>query len=93
MNMRFGKDFEGSQTAGLPQQLGVLLVEDSLEDTQLILRELLSGGFQVISERVETAAAMKAALTGFFGSRFFQYFGVPCISLDAAASRTRDIAC
>src|SRR4030043_1389375 len=41
----------------------VLIVEDSEEDTLLILRELKRGGFDPIHERVETAEAMKAALS------------------------------
>jgi PAS domain S-box-containing protein len=42
--------------------LRVLIVEDSEEDTLLIVRELKRGGFDPIHERVETAEAMKAAL-------------------------------
>ena len=43
--------------------LRVLIVEDSEEDTLLIVRELKRGGFDPIHERVETAEAMKAALS------------------------------
>src|SRR5258708_357115 len=46
----------------MSEPLRLLIVEDSLNDTLFIVRELLRGGFQVSSERVETAAAMKAAL-------------------------------
>ena len=42
--------------------LRVLIVEDSADDTQLVLRELRSGGYDVTWERVETAEAMGAAL-------------------------------
>lgn len=42
--------------------LRLLIVEDSPEDAVLIVRELSSGGFDVISERVATATAMQAAL-------------------------------
>ena len=45
---------------GIP--LRVLIVEDSEEDTLLIVRELKRGGFDPIHERVETAEAMTAAL-------------------------------
>src|SRR4030042_3694289 len=41
----------------------VLIVEDSEEDTLLIVRELKRGGFDPINERVETAEGMKAALS------------------------------
>ena len=43
--------------------LRVLIVEDSEEDTLLIVRELKRGGFNPIHERVETAEGMKAALS------------------------------
>jgi PAS domain S-box-containing protein len=43
--------------------LRVLIIEDSEEDTLLIVRELKRGGFDPIHERVETAEAMKAALS------------------------------
>ena len=46
----------------MPQPLRVLIVEDSEEDATLLLQELRAGGYVPISERVETAEAMKAAL-------------------------------
>ena len=42
--------------------LRVLLVEDSVEDAELLLRELKQGGFTVKSERVETVEEMRSAL-------------------------------
>lgn len=44
--------------------LRVLVVEDSVDDTYFIVRELQKGGFQVDFERVETASAMQSALQG-----------------------------
>ena len=46
----------------MPGQLRVLIVEDSVNDTFFIVRELQRGGYQVEFERVETPAAMQAAL-------------------------------
>lgn len=46
----------------MPEALRVLIVEDSVDDTFFILRELQRGGFQVTFERVDTAAGMQAAL-------------------------------
>jgi PAS domain S-box-containing protein len=46
----------------MPGLLHVLIVDDSVDDTFFIVRELQRGGFQVAFERVETAAAMQAAL-------------------------------
>jgi signal transduction histidine kinase len=43
--------------------LRVLIVEDSEEDTQVMLRELRRGGYKVEHERVETHAAMQRALS------------------------------
>jgi DNA-binding NtrC family response regulator len=45
-----------------PQLLRVLLVEDSINDTFLMVRELQRNGFEVDFERVETAHYLKAAL-------------------------------
>ncbi|HLG14591.1 MAG TPA: PAS domain S-box protein [Blastocatellia bacterium] len=42
--------------------LRVLMVEDSEDDAALVLRELRRGGYDPISERVDTAAAMSKAL-------------------------------
>ncbi len=42
--------------------LRVLIVEDSEDDTQLMLRELRRGGYDPVFERVETADQMQAAL-------------------------------
>ena len=42
--------------------LRVLIVEDSPDDAALVLRELRHGGFEPVSERIETAEGMEAAL-------------------------------
>ena len=47
----------------LKQDLNVLIVEDSADDTQLMLREIQRGGYVVFSARVETKADMQAALS------------------------------
>jgi PAS domain S-box-containing protein len=46
----------------MSEPLRVLIIEDSVDDTFFIVRELQRGGFQVEFERVETAAGMQAAL-------------------------------
>ncbi len=45
---------------GIP--LRILIVEDSEDDTLLLLRELRRGGYELDHERVDTAASMQAAL-------------------------------
>ena len=52
-----------SGARGSPTQLKVLLVEDSEDDARLLLRELRRGGFEPVHERVQTAEAMKKALS------------------------------
>jgi signal transduction histidine kinase len=46
----------------MPKRLRALFVEDSDHDAQLLLRELRRSGYEVVYERVETRAAMEAAL-------------------------------
>jgi putative nucleotidyltransferase with HDIG domain len=47
----------------MERPLRVLIIEDSEDDTQLLLRELRRAGYEVEFERVETAEAMQSALT------------------------------
>ncbi|MFQ5932988.1 MAG: two-component system response regulator, partial [Nitrospiraceae bacterium] len=44
--------------------LNVLIVEDSEDDTHVLLRELRRGGFEPEFERVDTAEALSTALDG-----------------------------
>ena len=44
--------------------LRVLIVEDSEDDTALLLHELRRGGYDPTFERVDTPAAMSAACRG-----------------------------
>src|SRR5258707_529996 len=46
----------------MPDLLRFLIVEDSLNDTFLIVRELQAGGFEVVFERVHAASTIQAAL-------------------------------
>jgi len=48
----------------MKKNLRVLLVEDCEEDALLLLRELRQGGYDPVSTRVDTAAALAAALDG-----------------------------
>jgi DNA-binding response OmpR family regulator len=51
-----------SDNSALAKPLRVLIVEDSEDDTFLLLRELRKGGYGPVYERVETPEAMRAAL-------------------------------
>ncbi len=46
----------------MSKPLRVLIVEDSPDDAELIVREIKRGGFDLVFERVETSQAMKKAL-------------------------------
>jgi len=52
----------GRQDMDMTNPLRVLIVEDSVDDTFFIVRELQRGGYNVDFERVETPTAMEAAL-------------------------------
>ena len=42
--------------------LHTLIVEDSLDDARLLVKELRRGGYEIAYERVETAEALKSTL-------------------------------
>ena len=46
----------------MSDSIRVLIVEDSVDDAFFVIRELIHGGFKVVSERVDNADAMQAAL-------------------------------
>ncbi len=48
----------------MEKSLRVLIVEDSEDDAQLLVRELKQGGYEPVHERVDSAEAMNAALQG-----------------------------
>ncbi len=58
----------------------VLLVEDSEEDAQIILATLASGGFSVVSRRVESAEQLRAALRNDDWSVVLSDFNLPGFS-------------
>jgi len=70
--------------------LRVLVVEDSEDDTLLLLRELRRGGFEPASERVETEAAMRAALQGQPWDIILCDYALPSFSAPAALALLRE---
>ncbi len=62
----------------------VLIVEDSEDDTVLILRELRRGGYKPTYERVETDKAMKAALDNQTWDIIICDYNLPQFSMQAA---------
>jgi DNA-binding NtrC family response regulator len=64
--------------------LRVLLVEDSEADAELLLGELARAGYDVRSERVQTADTMKAALEHAFRDVVVSDYNMPNCSGPAA---------
>ncbi|HEY9525498.1 MAG TPA: response regulator, partial [Anaerolineales bacterium] len=66
------------------RDLTVLIVEDSPDDTQLMLREIKRGGYAVFFERVETKADMQAALSRQSWDIILSDYSMPSFSAMAA---------
>src|SRR5215212_6764146 len=72
---------------GMP--LRVLLVEDSENDALLLMRMLRRGGYDPAWERVDTAAAMEAALDGHSWDLLISDHSMPAFSSSAALGLLR----
>jgi PAS domain S-box-containing protein/putative nucleotidyltransferase with HDIG domain len=64
--------------------LRALIIEDSEEDAQLLLRELRRGGYEVEFERVESTEAMQSALTQGTWDLILSDFSMPQFSAPKA---------
>ncbi len=69
--------------------LKVLIVEDSEDDAVLVLRELERGGYDVTSERVETADAMISALENRRWDAIISDYRLPAFDAPAALAICR----
>src|SRR6266550_6057633 len=72
--------------------LRVLLVEDSAEDAELMLRALKAGGFDPVHERVETPAALRSALEGGTWDVVLSDYYLPELEAPAALALVRERA-
>jgi two-component system cell cycle sensor histidine kinase/response regulator CckA len=70
--------------------LRVLVVEDSEDDTRLLVRELERAGYDVSWERVETAGAMRSALEGRSWDLVTADYTMPKFSAPAALKLLRE---
>lgn len=70
--------------------LHVLIIEDSIDDAELIIREIQRGGYEVDWERVETKQAMQAALSRQTWDIILSDFSMPQFSALAALSTLKD---
>ena len=73
----------------MAKPLRVLIVEDREADAELLVRELRRGNYAVTYQRVETAAAMGAALDGQPWDIVLSDFSLPAFSASAALSMAR----
>src|ERR671921_1977860 len=69
--------------------LKVLLVEDSEDDALLLVRMLRRGGYEPAWERVDTPAAMEAALDGGGWGLIISHHSMPAFSSLAALGLLR----
>lgn len=74
----------------LHKPLRVLLVEDSQDDADLILFGLNEGGFDVVSERVDTGAEMRAAMKGGKWDVVISDYNLPRFSAHGALAVLRE---
>lgn len=72
------------------QLLRVLIVEDSADDAELILREVQRGGYTVVSERVETKESMEAALQHNHWDIVLSDYSMPRFSAMAALATLKE---
>jgi PAS domain S-box-containing protein len=74
----------------MPKKLKVLLVEDSEEDSVLLLHELVRGGYQPEHLRVETATDMRDALDGATWDVILSDYRMPAFDAPGALEVLRD---
>ena len=72
------------QTRLTTSDLRLLLVEDSTDDAELVIAQLGSAGFSVISTRVETAEEMQTALQSGVWDAVLSDYNLPKFSTEAA---------
>lgn len=72
------------------RELAVLLIEDSEDDSLLILRELRRAGFEARALRVDTEAALEAALRARHWQVVIADYRMPALGFDAALRRVRE---
>ena len=88
----FGGHQKGNAEKAPRDRLRVLVVEDRPDDAELVLMELRRGGFDVVHERVDTAAALTAALTREKWDLVLSDFSMPSFSGPAALELVRGLS-
>jgi diguanylate cyclase (GGDEF)-like protein len=75
----------------MTKRLRVLIVEDSVDDTELLLRELRRGGYDPIHTRVDTPESMRVELTAHEWDIVFSDFTMPSFNAFDALALLRQI--
>ena len=70
--------------------LRVLIVEDSEDDAVLLIRELQRGGYDPVSERVDTPETMKTALDGQIWDIVLSDYSMPRFSMSEALTMVKE---
>lgn len=74
----------------MKKTLRVLIVEDSKTDAEIMRRQIKRGGYELISQQVETKAAMKAALAAQSWDLVVADFSLPQFSGEEALATLRE---
>lgn len=75
----------------MTKPLRALIVEDSVDDTELLLRELRRGGYDPVHARVDTPESMRAKLTEHDWDIVFSDFTMPSFNAFDALALLRQI--
>jgi len=70
--------------------LRVLIIEDSEDDALLLSRELQRGGYDLVSERIDTPEAMKTALDGQSWDVVLSDYSMPRFSMSEALTMMKE---
>lgn len=74
----------------MERNLRALVVEDSLDDADLLLRALRKGGYDVVSRRVETRAELRDALDGQLWDIVFSDWTMPELTAPTALAAVKE---
>lgn len=73
------------------KRLRALIIEDAVDDADLLLRELRRNGYQVISQRIDTAEAMRESLVDYEWDVILSDYSMPHFSAPAALKLLQDL--
>ncbi|HMC95739.1 MAG TPA: response regulator [Polyangia bacterium] len=80
-----------TSSSHIPRPLRALLVEDSADDAELVIRELRRGGYEPITRRVQTAVDLTATLTNDSWDVIISDYSMPQLSAPDAFAIVRSL--